>query len=126
MFVTLSRLGSMLAGVAEPLLSETPAKSTVDKTVKEAEGQVDPTTRDAEAGSPLTEVSAVVSTGQVVRMNATPAVHWDGAASAWICAGDTSVVVAFADGAEQTYEYSEGTAIPVAAGMIHFPRCDEH
>jgi hypothetical protein len=125
MFVTLSRLGIMLADLAGPLFGGTPAKATVDKTVKEVEGQVDPKVRAG--GDPSPEplaISAVVSTSQVIRMNATPPVAWDSTASAWMCESDTCLQVAFADGVAQTYRYPEGTAIRVAAGMIHFPRCE--
>lgn len=127
MFLTLSRLGSLLVEVAEPLFGSPPAKATVDKSVKEAEGQIDPkaAVQSESDAAPMIAIAAVVSTGHVVRMEATPPVHWDAVASAWTCAADTAVEVMLSDGSRQIYDYPEGTAIRVAAGMIHFPKCDD-
>jgi len=129
MFVFLNRLGSLLVEVAEPLLGGgPPEKKHVDNTVKHVEGQATPAAPyqpDAPIPAATFQVAAAVSTGQVVRMKAEPPLEWNAAASEWVCVANTSLVLTFADGVEQSYDYPTGTAIRIAAGMIHFPQCNE-
>ena len=67
-------------------------------------------------------MACAASVAQVVRLEAEPALRWDGARGAWRCAADdTRVTVRFADGTAAEHVYATDTLIRVAAGLIHFP-----
>ena len=126
--LSLHSLALLLVEAAEPLLGgrSTPTKKHVDSAVKEAEGQTkiaEPAAAAEPAPRAVLAVADAVSTGQVVRLSAEPPIEWDAAAAAWTCPEPTRLSVACADGQERVYHYPSGTVIPVAAGMIHFPRC---
>jgi hypothetical protein len=104
----------VLAEVAAPILSASPPKKHVDKAVDRAAGE-----KPAEAETATIGVAEVASAATLLRLVAEPPLILE--RGGWRCAESTRVVVTFGGGQERAFEYSAGTLIPLAQGMIHFP-----
>ena len=116
-------IAKLAAAVAEPLLSKPPTKKSNALAEREADrihrledGTEPPAAADAAAES---AVSIAVSTQQIVRLAAEPALSREPAG--YRCVAVTRVTLHFADGAEAAYTFDDGTVLAVDHGLLHLP-----
>lgn len=122
-WIGFEKLAAALEALAKPVSEAYGASSEreADKAVgrSEREAKHHPKTRPEAAPN----VARATAVGQILSIEAEPPLAWIAPRAAWRCEGEaTRVSVKLADGTAARHTYERGTLIPVAAGMVHFPR----
>lgn len=121
-WIGFKKLAGALAALARPAseVYNGASKREADKAAAQTDGETAHRPPRRQEGPP--SVARAASVGQIVELRAEPPLAWIAARAAFRCeAESTEVAVVLADGSRARHVYAQGTLIPVAGGLIHFP-----
>ncbi len=120
-WIGFERLAGALAALARPATDvyNGASKSKADKAAAHTDGQTK--YKPAKQADKPPEVARATAASQIMSLEAEPPLAWVASRSAWRCEADTHIALTLSDGTAARHVYDQGTLIPVAAGLVHFP-----